>query len=664
MTGLPSKQHEEFHVVYPTGKTPVFEDSTFIMGAVVKGAHRFLTVNGQPVPISTHGYFAVKVPVGPGRNVFTLALRGRSSNVLMSEKQFYVDGVPPLPVLPGSPLAVHPGSLLPASDVWLTPQDTLHVACSASIGASVSVTIPGLMDVPVPLYQTPSNALGFVDTREAIFAHLHWTAQRIPLAGYYQATIPVSSLLQGFRPAPTTGIGSRASSGNPFDAADFEGFPLLLHIASDEGGIEQTIPGRLGILQSLQPATIITDRAVTRVSPVDGARLTPQRKGTLVQLEAQMQGWYRARLSRDDVFYIAADNVRPLSQPSVALPGSLSAIRASKTANGDCEVRLTLSRQPATACPIEILDTPTASITSATVGFQRFQFRLYNVCSRCDFMHYPPDPDSPVSQIHWRSVAENCLEVWIDLREPLCGYDYGFSKDGADWILTLRTLPATPNGVRILIDPGHGGTENGSVGLNGLPEKALNLHVAQLLQTALQMQGFSQVGLTRDADETVSLQARGEALTHSGAHILISLHHNALPDGRDPETECGVCTFYYHSQSKRLADVLLSALTLPNLSMPSPLPSAGVYYDSLYITRLHQATAVLVELGFFTSPTDFEQLIVPDFQESEATRLARALKGYILNRAFLHSPSVPDVPPAPPSKPIEPLNPQRDPARR
>jgi len=48
------------------------------------------------------------------------------------------------------------------------------------------------------------------------------------------------------------------------------------------------------------------------------------------------------------------------------------------------------------------------------------------------------------------------------------------------------------------------------------------------------------------------------------------------------------------------------------------------------MTRIHQATAVLVEIGFFTNPDEFERLINSDFQQEVAQKLATALRIYCL----------------------------------
>jgi N-acetylmuramoyl-L-alanine amidase len=592
-------------VVYPKPEQHIYDDSTFLMGGI-RGVEKqgLLFINHTPVPVSPSGFFAWKIPIKSGMNPIKLEVRATESSQTVAEELFALYGVPPLSVLPLKPLSVHSETILPAQDVWLTLDDKLTVAVSASEGAIVSMTIPGLLDVPVsvPPLQAPGP---FLDTREAVFAQLHWTRQRIAVKGYYQASVSISQLLNAAH-APGKALTD---------------LPIVLHVRYGDAAIQYTCPGRVSILSHPKSAVIHADRAVTRTAPENGARLTPQRLGTHLAVDGLDRGWLRARLTRDDMFYVAQSDVTfqdTHQNVNIATPAALALIKTTRLSLFSSQVNLVLAQQPASACPVQIETLPSEQTN-------RLHVRLYNVCSHCDFMQYPPD-DAVIRQIHWRSVAENAIELWIDLHRPLAGYDYAL-RDG-EWQITVKTLPTAISDIRILIDPGHGGSESGSVGLNGLPEKELNLTVSRLLRDALHAEGFI-VAMTRNADEAVSLEARGQAAVETQADIVMSIHHNALPDGRDPLQERGVSTFYYHAFSKPLADALLTGLTVVEPSVQS-LPSYGVFYDSLYMTRIHQATAVLVELGFFTHPEDFEQLIQPEFQQTEARRLAQALRRYCL----------------------------------
>lgn len=639
MTATPSKSGGTIHIVYPHANQTIYEDSTFVMGAVQPvPTHHTLFLNDQPLTLSPHGFFSSKIPIHAGQNKVRLSVKPSVSSPASEQTTLTLTGASPLAILPPQPLAIHPETLQPKQAVWLTAHDRLTLSCAASEGAQVEFKIPGLVNHWLPIAPLHS-AEPFLDTRENIFAHRHWTHPRIPVRGYYQTSVAIADLLQQ---QASQAIDKTSSSSN------LSHLPILLRLSHGNEHLESRFPGTLSILTQPRTARVQTDRAVTRTAPENGARLTPQRAGTLVQIDGLDRAWARVRLSRDEVFYLAETDLHfeslttqhlshsspptlekpkpqehsktsllPLYDASPA-PASLAFIKTQGSSLFSSVVRLTFSGQTAAHVPIAIEPLPSSQTN-------RLQVRLYNVCSQCDFIHYPSD-DAIIRQIHWRTITETVLEVWIDLHRPLSGYDYTLNNDS--WEITVKTLPQPLENIRILIDPGHGGAETGSVGLNGLPEKTLNLTVSKLLQDALQTVGFPKVFLSRQTDHDLSLAERGQATLATQADIVLSIHHNALPDGRDPQQERGSCTFYYQPFAKPLADALAQGLTSPDNNLPNPLPSYGVFYDSLYMTRIHQATAVLAELGFFTHPDDFEHVIQPAFQQAEATRIAQTLRDY------------------------------------
>ncbi|MBI1872348.1 MAG: N-acetylmuramoyl-L-alanine amidase [Acidobacteria bacterium] len=78
-----------------------------------------------------------------------------------------------------------------------------------------------------------------------------------------------------------------------------------------------------------------------------------------------------------------------------------------------------------------------------------------------------------------------------------------------------------------VIDPGHGGSEDGARGQAGSLEKEITLNVARRLKAALESQLGIRVILTRDGDETVPLDHRAAIANNNKADLFISLHANA-----------------------------------------------------------------------------------------------------------------------------------------
>jgi len=93
---------------------------------------------------------------------------------------------------------------------------------------------------------------------------------------------------------------------------------------------------------------------------------------------------------------------------------------------------------------------------------------------------------------------------------------------------------------RIVLDPGHGGHDLGTVGAGGLYEKDLVLAIALELRSLLQNNLGVKVILTRDDDYFVSLEERTAIANRSGADLFISIHANSSP----VRTLSGVETYY------------------------------------------------------------------------------------------------------------------------
>src|SRR5439155_154786 len=88
---------------------------------------------------------------------------------------------------------------------------------------------------------------------------------------------------------------------------------------------------------------------------------------------------------------------------------------------------------------------------------------------------------------------------------------------------------AFPLGVRkIVLDPGHGGRDDGAMTEAGLREKDLTLDVARRLRRLLLDQAF-EVLMTRDRDEAVSLRQRAQFANAEGADLFVSIHVNSIP---------------------------------------------------------------------------------------------------------------------------------------
>ncbi|OGW28428.1 MAG: hypothetical protein A2X59_00480 [Nitrospirae bacterium GWC2_42_7] len=85
-------------------------------------------------------------------------------------------------------------------------------------------------------------------------------------------------------------------------------------------------------------------------------------------------------------------------------------------------------------------------------------------------------------------------------------------------------------GVRtIMIDPGHGGNDSGTIGKMGTMEKDITLDIAKRLKARLLRTGRYRVFMTREDDVAVPLNKRVELAKAAKADMFISVHLNYLP---------------------------------------------------------------------------------------------------------------------------------------
>ena len=101
--------------------------------------------------------------------------------------------------------------------------------------------------------------------------------------------------------------------------------------------------------------------------------------------------------------------------------------------------------------------------------------------------------------------------------------------------LPQTTFAATSvTGHKIIIDAGHGGDDSGSTACSGLPEKDVNMQIANDLKSLLEADTAT-VYMTRNDDEALSNNDRYTIANNSGGEVLVSIHLNGstnpLTDG-------------------------------------------------------------------------------------------------------------------------------------
>lgn len=563
-------------VVYPGNGHSTFEAATFVMGQVT-GENR-LTLNGQPVAVGPNGFFSQTIRLAIGEN--RLALQGSTTGTTQT-----------VLVKRNAPWSVPTTGFL--KDFWPLSATVegvagLKVPVRCVVAPSVQavqaqwVTVSGQVLGRQPLGRRPHPDTVFHATQQAVFAELHWQDRPIPAeAAMFEGYIPLPQALPNDGPLLRLQLVAQTSTG-------------LLFWDTPTAGVT--------VWSSSRTALVTADVAVVRTAPTVGARLAPWPKGVRCTALGLLNNHVAVALEGIGPVFVAMADIRLEPAAAALLPVPLQTLSLAPAEHND-EWRLTVPLPWAVPFHYE-LQPDGVSLT------------LFDVEHRLDFLqeHQQAASRSPVTGIHLERPSAQAVRLLIDLKQPLCGIVPQVTAKGL--VFRLRLLPADWRQWRIALDPGHGGSETGGVGLDGTPEKALNLAWAKQVEAAFRTVGVQQVTLLRTTDETVSLPERERRAMAANAHLCLSLHHNALPDGRDPQRYQGVSTYYYHGMAQPLARALQTALVTQGQR-----PDAGLLYDSLYMTRLTGCLGILVEAGFMTHPDDYAALRQPE----TLARLADAL---------------------------------------
>ena len=174
-------------------------------------------------------------------------------------------------------------------------------------------------------------------------------------------------------------------------------------------------------------------------------------------------------------------------------------------------------------------------------------------------------------------------------------------------------------GIKIVIDPGHGGYDTGA-SYGGFEEKAINLIISEKLKKLLEGSGIT-VFLTRDDDSFLSLAERVEITNSIRPNVFISVHNNALKTTRGIR---GVETYFWSPQSQKLAYYIHKNI-LSNIKIPDHF----IRRARFYVIRHTPSPAVLAELGFLSNGEDRKLLTNSSTQDQYAKALSEAILKFL-----------------------------------
>jgi N-acetylmuramoyl-L-alanine amidase len=228
----------------------------------------------------------------------------------------------------------------------------------------------------------------------------------------------------------------------------------------------------------------------------------------------------------------------------------------------------------------------------------------------------------------------------------------------------------TPGVKTIVIDPGHGGDEDGAHGAKGTLEKTIALGVATQMKSALESRLGARVLLTREDDRTVGLDERAALANNNKADLFVSLHANASLrrsasgaevfylslDRADDEARRvaeseGVAMPVFGGGTREINVILWEMAQARHIEQSAdlartieaelrgavPMGPRSIQQAPFRVLVGANMPAVLVEMGYLTNPDQEAKLASPAFQSRVVQALVQAVGRFFAG----------EVPPAP-----------------
>jgi len=600
-------------VVYPgEGAQVTARDSTFIFGSVGRG-DATLAINDAPVEVAPNGAWLAFLPV-PADGVYRLsaAAAGQSVSATRTVRAPAAAALPP-----GGGLQILEGSVTPSGVLTGVRGEPIEVRFRGTPGAQARVVLPD--GSIVPLHERPAveRAAGFMleraETEQGI----------VEYAGSFLLDAHITALDPELE-APTL-----ASGAGYLEQRERQGgVGAVVELVRGGETVRIPLQAGIGMLEPTQPrvAVAATDRADGTV--VGRRQLGADQawdffwpNGTRLTIDGEAGDFYRVRLAPDLSAWVARADVQLLPVGTPAGRGFVGPSIQIVPREERVDVRFAMSdRLPFRVHP----------------GEWGLSIEFYGVVGRPMYVGYGEDDDF-VRLVDWEQPTDDRFRFDVQLRQPLWGYRYRW--EGNALVLELRRPPTLDarnplRGLRIAVDAGHRSTagDSGAIGPTRLTEVEATAEVTRRLIPMLRRAG-AEVLEIRPPEALVPLIERPIMAQEGDAHLFVSVHFNAFPDGVNPFRNHGTIMFYYWPHSLDFARHLQREM-LVELG----LPDRGVRFQNLAITRTTWMPAVLTETLFMMFPEQESALRDPGVLERIAAAHLRAMESFVRERAGLAAP--------------------------
>ena len=520
-----------------------------------------LTLNGKPVDQRTsNGYFGVFVPLAPGINKFVFT---QGDTTLVKE----IERIEPAIAKPMTKAGIVESSVFPKSNMIVQPGEIIRFKATAPAGSTMTVTVGG------KAYRMEKSTTKY-------------SSNLSPISFYYDYEVPAF-----------IGQPQIIPLGNPTYEMTYDS---VVDQMKSIGGIE--------IYRSRVPvtATVIEDYADSYQVPYtsNGAHYLLI-KGMSDLVTGKENGFLRLSSGiwvKEEAVQVQQLQVTPW----------LNIARLTHKTGDDYEDI--------------IVESPQTPVAGAIFDGEKIKFEMARTLV--------VSTDSTSSSGNIESIQtetemdKSIVSISLKDSKKMGGYEV-LRIDGKLVLRIYNRFKITSSekplqGAVIVIDPGHGGSDPGAIGLQGMnnTEKNINFNISNQLKSILEEFGAT-VYMTRQDDSNRSLTERLWFSKSKNPDLFISVHADSVGETLNLNTVSGFSAFYKDPMAKELAEKIQNTV-ISNLNRNN----RNVKTANFYVVRGTWAPSVLIETGFMPNPYEYEWMMDSVEQRLFAHTIAKAIVDY------------------------------------
>lgn len=558
-----AQQKRPLNIVSPAQDISTVQTGTvYLKGTGDPG--NFLLMNNQPVKIYSTGVFAAAIPLEMGQNEVLLKY-GSGKDTLT--RMLVITREAPSKPQPTAGFAIEYVKLSYDGDqIWLQDGEQLEVEMKASPGMKATFF------KDIPMVEAPENQVG--------------------VAGIYRGAYKI----------------------NASDVLKNQPITFTLLNTKTNQKVHSTSKQKVTFLTEASLLVGVSNKPRTPLAyGLGGDRLGGAKMGfvdSLVYFEitGKMQGMYRVRLAEQVQAYLDENDVDILPGMG-SRPSSITGSWSVTSDNKNDYVSIGLSQRLPYVSKME--ENPARLVVD-----------IYGAVSNSNWITQREGLVA-IKNVWYEQVSKDIFRAVIELQDnEHWGHEISYRGNS----LSIRVKPKPKQmalrNLRIAVDAGHGGSNNGAIGLSGVLEKDLNLAMAKKLEAALVKEGATVV-MTRSNDRYTTNTQRLSFLKEHDPDLLISIHCNAAGN----PLVSGGSTYYRHQAFRPITQYIYKEMLKLDLA---DFGNVGGFNFTLNSPT--EFPSVLVEVAFVSNPADEEKLLNPAFQDDIVKSIVTGVEKFLADR--------------------------------